>query len=45
MLNREQEASMPVYDNNVDAIGRTPLVRINRLTQGLNAREIGRAHV
>ena len=33
---------MPVYDNNVDAIGRTPLVRINRLTQGLNARVLAK---
>jgi cysteine synthase A len=29
---------MPVYADNVDTIGRTPLVRINRLTQGLDVR-------
>lgn len=29
---------MPVYRDNLEAIGRTPLVRINRLTQGLAAR-------
>ena len=29
---------MPVYADNVDAIGRTPLVRINRLTRGLDVR-------
>lgn len=28
---------MPVYKDNSESIGRTPLVRINRLTQGLNA--------
>lgn len=28
---------MPVFPNNVDSIGRTPLVQINRLTQGTNA--------
>lgn len=28
---------MPVYRDNLEAIGRTPLVRINRLTQGLKA--------
>ena len=33
---------MPVYADNVDAIGRTPLVRINRLTQGLNARVLAK---
>jgi cysteine synthase len=33
---------MPVYSDNVDAIGRTPLVRINRLTQGLNARVLAK---
>ena len=27
---------MPVFADNVDAIGRTPLVRINRLTKGLD---------
>jgi cysteine synthase A len=29
---------MPVFADNVDTIGRTPLVRINRLTHGLNVR-------
>jgi len=29
---------MPVYADNVDTIGRTPLVRINRLAHGLNVR-------
>jgi cysteine synthase len=33
---------MPVYADNVDAIGRTPLVRINRLTQGLDARVLAK---
>ena len=28
---------MPVFRDNLEAIGRTPLVRINRLAQGLNA--------
>ena len=28
---------MPIYKDNSESIGRTPLVRINRLTQGLNA--------
>lgn len=28
---------MPVYSDNAESIGRTPLVRINRLTQGLKA--------
>jgi cysteine synthase A len=28
---------MPVFENNADSIGRTPLIRINRLTQGLKA--------
>jgi cysteine synthase A len=28
---------MPVYENNADSIGRTPLIRINRLTKGLKA--------
>lgn len=28
---------MPVYKDNSESIGRTPLVRINRLTQGLNS--------
>lgn len=28
---------MPVYGDNLESIGRTPLVRINRLTSGLNA--------
>jgi cysteine synthase A len=29
---------MPVFADNVETIGRTPLVRINRLAQGLNVR-------
>ena len=29
---------MPVFPDNVETIGRTPLVRINRLTHGLNVR-------
>jgi cysteine synthase len=29
---------MPVFPDNVETIGRTPLVRINRLTNGLNVR-------
>jgi cysteine synthase A len=29
---------MPVFADNVETIGRTPLVRINRLTHGLNVR-------
>ncbi|MFZ4732781.1 MAG: pyridoxal-phosphate dependent enzyme, partial [Pirellulales bacterium] len=29
---------MSVFNDNVDTIGRTPLVRINRLTHGLNVR-------
>ena len=29
---------MPVYSDNVDTIGRTPLVRINRLARGLDVR-------
>ena len=29
---------MPVFDDNADTIGRTPLVRINRLASGLNVR-------
>jgi cysteine synthase A len=33
---------MPVYADNVDAIGRTPLVQINRLTQGLHARVLAK---
>ncbi len=33
---------MSVYADNVDAIGRTPLVQINRLTQGLNARVLAK---
>ncbi|MFM8494266.1 MAG: PLP-dependent cysteine synthase family protein, partial [Planctomycetia bacterium] len=33
---------MPVYADNVDAIGRTPLVQINRLTQGLGARVLAK---
>ncbi|MCH8828815.1 MAG: pyridoxal-phosphate dependent enzyme, partial [Planctomycetes bacterium] len=28
---------MPMYQDHTDSIGRTPLVRINRLTQGLKA--------
>lgn len=28
---------MPVFNNNAESIGRTPLVRINHLTKGLNA--------
>ena len=28
---------MPVYSDNAESIGRTPLIRINRLTQGLKA--------
>src|SRR5580698_5382714 len=28
---------MPVFKDNSESIGRTPLVKINRLTQGLNA--------
>jgi cysteine synthase A len=32
------EALMSVFLDNVDTIGRTPLVRINRLTNGLNVR-------
>lgn len=28
---------MPIYKDNSEAIGRTPLVKINRLTEGLNA--------
>ncbi|MEI6239538.1 MAG: cysteine synthase A [Planctomycetia bacterium] len=33
---------MPVYADNVDSIGRTPLVRINRLTQGLDVRVLAK---
>ncbi|NBT12832.1 MAG: cysteine synthase A [Planctomycetia bacterium] len=33
---------MPVYADNVESIGRTPLVRINRLTQGMNARVLAK---
>ncbi|NDC54684.1 MAG: cysteine synthase A [Planctomycetia bacterium] len=33
---------MPVYADNVDAIGRTPLVQINRITQGLKARVLAK---
>lgn len=33
---------MPVFLDNVDSIGRTPLVRINRLTSGLNARVLAK---
>ena len=29
---------MSVFNDNVETIGRTPLVRINRLTNGLNVR-------
>jgi cysteine synthase A len=42
LLDLEQEAPMPVYADNVDAIGRTPLVQINRLTQGLDARVLAK---
>src|SRR6476660_4070349 len=28
---------MPIFGDNLESIGRTPLVRINRLTQGLGA--------
>ena len=28
---------MPIYSDNAESIGRTPLIRINRLTQGLKA--------
>ena len=38
MLTKEQGVHMPVYADNVDTIGRTPLVRINRLAHGLNVR-------
>lgn len=33
---------MPVFLDNVDSIGRTPLVQINRLTSGLNARVLAK---
>ncbi|MFM8704086.1 MAG: cysteine synthase A, partial [Planctomycetia bacterium] len=33
---------MPFFSDNVDAIGRTPLVRINRLSQGLHARVLAK---
>ena len=33
---------MPVFPDNVDTIGRTPLVQINRLTSGLNARVLAK---
>jgi len=33
-----KEVSVPVFADNVDTIGRTPLVLINRLTRGLNVR-------
>jgi cysteine synthase A len=33
---------VPVFLDNVDSIGRTPLVRINRLTSGLNARVLAK---
>src|SRR5262245_48324257 len=29
---------VPVFSDNAESIGRTPLVRINRLTKGLNVR-------
>ncbi|MCE9629260.1 MAG: pyridoxal-phosphate dependent enzyme, partial [Planctomycetia bacterium] len=29
---------MPVFTDNVETIGRTPLVRINRVANGLNVR-------
>jgi cysteine synthase A len=33
---------VPVFNDNLDSIGRTPLVRINRLTQGLKATVLGK---
>lgn len=33
---------MPVYKDNSEAIGRTPLVQINRLTEGLKARVLAK---
>ena len=33
---------MSVFHDNVDTIGRTPLVRINRLTNGLNVRVLAK---
>jgi cysteine synthase A len=33
---------VPVFLDNVDSIGRTPLVQINRLTSGLNARVLAK---
>ena len=33
---------MPVFADNAQAIGRTPLVRINRLTEGMNATVLGK---
>ncbi len=33
---------MPVFADNVETIGRTPLVRINRLTHGLDARVLAK---
>jgi len=34
---RSKEHVMPIYNDNAESIGRTPLVRINRLTEGLDA--------
>ncbi|MFN9952327.1 MAG: pyridoxal-phosphate dependent enzyme, partial [bacterium] len=33
---------MPVFSDNVETIGRTPLVRINRLTHGLNVQVLAK---
>jgi len=33
---------MPIFANNTESIGRTPLVRINRLTAGLNVNLLAR---
>jgi cysteine synthase len=33
----EKDVAMPAFSNNVDSIGRTPLVRLNRLTRGTDA--------
>lgn len=33
---------MPVFQDNAESIGRTPLIQINRLTQGLNARVLAK---
>jgi cysteine synthase len=37
LTKQRKEPVMPVYADNAESIGRTPLVRINRLTQGLKA--------